>query len=193
MKNLSFPTFSALLIFVYEFLLVSRNLNRVNPVTTRVSQSLRGKEGILPCLLIVLLLRRHLISPRPSLRSWSSRRVSSLRIYLAGCSRKTEEVDALIRSSILTTFSSSLSVTKLIATPSLPARAVRPTRCVYSSGSCGRSQFTTIATSGISSPRAATSVLTNTGTTEARKRPRELSRSRWVRREWSAVLRTPSV
>ena len=107
--------------------------------------------------------------------------------------KDTSSYDSRIRSSILITLSSSLSVTKLTATPIRPRRAVRPTRCVYSSGSVGTSQFTTSATSSMSRPRAPTSVVTSTGTTQARKRLRALSLARWVRRECSAVARMLSV
>ena len=55
------------------------------------------------------------------------------------------------------------------------------------------SQFTTSATSAMSSPREPTSVDTSTGTTDARNRPSEDSGSRCVRRECSAVLRMFSV
>lgn len=103
------------------------------------------------------------------------------------------ELHALMRASIPSTRSSSRSVTKLMATPLFPARAVRPTLCVYSSGSCGRSQLITIATSSISSPRPPTSVEIKTGTTHDRKSDRDDRRSRCVRRECSAVLRIDSV
>lgn len=98
-----------------------------------------------------------------------------------------------MRSSILRIRSSSLSVTKLTAIPPLPARAVRPTRCIYSSGSSGRSQLMTMATSSISRPRAPTSVEINTGTIEDRNNDNEESRSRCVSRECNAVLRIDSV
>lgn len=94
-----------------------------------------------------------------------------------------------MRSSIFNSLSSSLSVTKLTAIPPRPARAVRPTRCVYSSGSFGMSQLITMATSSISSPRAPMSVDMRTGTTDALNSESEESRSRWVSRECSAVLR----
>jgi len=98
-----------------------------------------------------------------------------------------------MRSSIFNTRFSSFSDTKLNAMPPRPARAVRPTLCVYTSGSSGKSQFTTMATSAISNPRAPTSVDTSTGITEERKSESEVSRSRCVSREWRAVLRIPSV
>jgi len=101
--------------------------------------------------------------------------------------------DSPIRSSIFKTLFSSCSETKLTAMPPRPARAVRPTRCVYTSASSGRSQFTTIATSAISNPRAPTSVDTSTGITEERKSDSEVSRSRCVSRECRAVLRIASV
>jgi hypothetical protein len=101
--------------------------------------------------------------------------------------------DVPIRSSIFKTLFSSFSETKLNAMPPRPARAVRPTRCVYASASSGKSQLITIATSAISNPRAPTSVDTSTGITEERKSDSEASRSRCVSRECRAVLRIESV
>lgn len=98
-----------------------------------------------------------------------------------------------MRSSIFKIRSSSRSVTKLIATPPRPARAVRPTRCVYSSGSFGRSQLMTMATSSMSSPRAPTSVDIKTGTTNDLNKAKDDNLSRCVSRECSAVLRIESV
>ena len=99
----------------------------------------------------------------------------------------------LIRCSTRNTRSSSHSVTRLMAMPTLPARAVRPTRWVYSSGSLGMSQLMTMATSSMSKPRDPTSVETSTGTTNDRKRDNDVNLSRCVSREWSAVLRIDSV
>ena len=48
------------------------------------------------------------------------------------------------------------------ATPVLPARATRPTRCTNSFGLGGKSKLTTLSSSGMSMPRAATSVTTIT-------------------------------
>src|SRR2546427_635629 len=48
------------------------------------------------------------------------------------------------------------------ASPRAPARAVRPTRCTYTSGSVGTSKFTTIRIPYTSIPRAAMSVATST-------------------------------
>ena len=105
--------------------------------------------------------------------------------------RGKETSYTLILLSIFSTFSSSLSVTKLTATPPFPFRAVLPTRWVYSSGSDGTSQLITKATSSISKPREPTSVDISTGTTDDRNNDSELSRSRWGKREWSAVLLIP--
>lgn len=93
-----------------------------------------------------------------------------------------------MRSSIFKIRSSSRSVTKLMAIPPRPARAVRPTRCVYSSGSFGKSQLMTMATSSMSKPRAPTSVDIKTGTTKDLNKDKDDSLSRCVSREWSAVL-----
>ncbi len=46
------------------------------------------------------------------------------------------------------------------ARPCAPARAVRPTRCTYTSGSVGTSKFTTMRMPSTSIPRAAMSVAT---------------------------------
>jgi len=118
---------------------------------------------------------------------------SKLGTYLKLWETSSMEACSLpIRSSIRNNRLSSFSVTKLIATPPFPVRAVLPTRWVYSSGSLGRSQLTTIATSSISKPRAPTSVETRTGTTADLNSDREASLSRWVSRECNPVLRIDS-
>eukprot|EP01139_Manchomonas_bermudensis_P000891 Amastigsp_a1050_42.p4 type:complete len:122 gc:universal Amastigsp_a1050_42:437-802(+) len=53
---------------------------------------------------------------------------------------------------------SSVGMRKSSARPFLPARAARPTRWMYSRGSSGASTWTIQSTSGMSRPRAATSV-----------------------------------
>ena len=63
--------------------------------------------------------------------------------------------------SILCHISTSYCVTKEIAFPAFPARAVRPTRWMYVLLSGGRSRLRTTSTEGMSRPRAATSVATS--------------------------------
>ena len=69
---------------------------------------------------------------------------------------------------------------KAIASPSAPARAVRPMRWTYCSGTSGRSKLTTWLTPGISIPRAAISVATRIGTSPERNRPSARSRWAWL-------------
>ena len=57
-----------------------------------------------------------------------------------------------------------LTPTNTTEVPSRPPRAVRPVRCTKSLGEEGQSKWTTVVTSGMSSPRAATSVTTMIGT-----------------------------
>ena len=57
-----------------------------------------------------------------------------------------------------------LTPTNTTEVPSRPPRAVRPVRCTKSLGEEGQSKWTTVVTSGMSSPRAATSVTTRIGT-----------------------------
>ena len=57
------------------------------------------------------------------------------------------------------------------ATPFRPARATLPTLCTKSLGRGGKSKFTTLSSNGMSIPRAATSVTTNTLVFRARNFP----------------------
>ena len=75
--------------------------------------------------------------------------------------------------------------------PFLPARPVRPLRCVKASASPGGSAWMTRATSGTSSPRAATSVATSTVTAPARKAPSVLVRSHCSSSPWSGRAEKP--
>eukprot|EP00982_Pelagococcus_subviridis_P013049 31210-Pelagococcus_subviridis.AAC.18 len=78
------------------------------------------------------------------------------------------------------------------ATPDRPARATRPTRCTKSFGRGGKSKFTTLSNSGMSIPRAATSVTTKTSLFRARNFPMLILRAAMSMEPYTALHLTPS-
>mmetsp|Transcript_17397 Transcript_17397/g.43300 ORF Transcript_17397/g.43300 Transcript_17397/m.43300 type:complete len:347 (+) Transcript_17397:160-1200(+) len=78
---------------------------------------------------------------------------------------------------------------KVTAIPLLPILPVRPIRCTKSSELCAQSYCTTNATSGMSSPRAATSVAIITGQRFDLKSARAASRWRWSLSPWMDTVR----
>mmetsp|Transcript_71568 Transcript_71568/g.119893 ORF Transcript_71568/g.119893 Transcript_71568/m.119893 type:complete len:375 (+) Transcript_71568:874-1998(+) len=75
------------------------------------------------------------------------------------------------------TSSSSFCVYSVVARPAAPARAVRPMRCRWSTAFPANSYWTTCATCGRSSPRAASPEHTSSGSSPALKRARRSRRS----------------
>ena len=85
----------------------------------------------------------------------------------------------------------SSSAQKAIASPLAPARAVRPMRWTYCSGTLGSSKLKTWLTPDTSMPRAAMSVATRIGTSPDLNSASARSRCGWLLLPWIALAATP--